>query len=168
MEERLREAYRFFERGEMEPDEFRRLVSQILGLDFTLHPGTFERAYNEIFRLNMSVWKLWRRLVDKGYTLTAVSNLCEIRHRYLDQEFGCLHVFDHLVLSYREGLVKPSTELLVRALDISGVRAEETLFIDDTPGNLVPAEALGIRTHRYRSYRGLLRFLKENGVRIGR
>jgi putative hydrolase of the HAD superfamily len=43
-------------------------------------------------------------------------------------------------------LMKPSEEIFLRMLECEQARAEETLFIDDSPTNVAVANRLGIQT----------------------
>jgi HAD superfamily hydrolase (TIGR01509 family) len=56
---------------------------------------------------------------------------------------GC---FEKVFLSYEMHLVKPSQEIFERMLQETGIKSEETLFIDDSKANCLAAESLGIRT----------------------
>ena len=156
-------VFRRFMRGEFDDEEFRRLVGMRLDRGSPLPKEKFERAFCDIFAPNQPVLDLWLGLRQAGLTVTAVSNIDALRYRWLDRT-GWLSVFDELVLSFEEGLLKPSEELMVRSLDRTGVAAEEAVFIDDKAKNLPPCGPLGIRAHRFAGFAGLRRFLRENGV----
>ncbi|MFO7807319.1 MAG: HAD-IA family hydrolase [Candidatus Moraniibacteriota bacterium] len=47
------------------------------------------------------------------------------------------------VLSFREGVVKPNSEIYEIALKRAGIKAEEALFIDDKKENVAGFEAIG-------------------------
>jgi len=123
----------------------------------------FETAFCDVFTPNVPVLDLWFRLRRQGITFTAVSNIEEIRYHWLERS-GIMSLFDHRLLSYEEGLLKPSEEFLVRALDRSGAKAEETLFVDDIAANLRPAIKLGIVTHHYAGFSGLQACLRSLGL----
>ena len=54
-------------------------------------------------------------------------------------------MFDGLVFSGPIGLAKPHREIFAYILDHYDLRAEECVFIDDTPKNITACEAVGIR-----------------------
>ena len=54
--------------------------------------------------------------------------------------------FEKVFLSYRMHLIKPDTEIFIRTLAEAGIKAEETLFIDDSAANCRAAATLGIST----------------------
>ena len=125
----------------------------------------FTTAFCDVFTPNQPVVDLWRRLRRRGLTLTAVTNVEEIRLVWLSR-MGILDLFDHVLASFEERLLKPSEEFMVRALDRSGAKAEETVFVDDIAANLAPAAKLGILTHEYRDPDGLLAFLHQCGLPV--
>lgn len=62
-------------------------------------------------------------------------------------------LFDHfqdVLVSGEEKLSKPDPEIYRRALARFGVKAEESIFIDDRDENVAAAVALGIRGHLFR------------------
>ena len=54
-------------------------------------------------------------------------------------------LFDGLVFSGPIGIAKPHREIFDYFLEHHGLRAEESVFIDDTPKNITACEAVGIR-----------------------
>ncbi len=155
--------FRRFMRGEFDGDGFRRSASLSLMLFEDLPKAEFEQAYCHVFWPNTRVVSLWQHLRLQGLTVTAVSNLDVLRAVHLEK-LGLLDAFDHRILSFEHGLLKPSEELMIRALDLSGAAAEDAIFVDDKAKNLPPAEKLGIRTHCYVSFDGLVEFLLDNGI----
>lgn len=153
-----------YARGEISTPEFRRCVAKELDFFPGMEDDAFDFAFSKVFSPNVGVIALWQWLRKKhDFLITAVSDIEPLRHEELIR-MGIMDIFDHTVLSYREAMVKPSKELLVRALDASGVVAEEAVFIDDLPENLVPATELGIATYRYTDFGSLCGFLHALGV----
>jgi HAD superfamily hydrolase (TIGR01509 family) len=74
--------------------------------------------------------------------------------------------FDRLHFSNETCRVKPDPHAYREALDAAGVRAGDTLFVDDKERNLVPARALGMAVHRYESPTGLRAELVDRGVLV--
>lgn len=62
-------------------------------------------------------------------------------HRGLDIE----HYYQAMVISAEEGVSKPDPRLFRRALAELGLPPEQTVFVDDWPGHVEAAHALGIR-----------------------
>ena len=59
-------------------------------------------------------------------------------------EYGVDDYFDKVFLSCAMHLAKPDPQIFVEALQQAGIKAEDTLFIDDREANIEAAAALGI------------------------
>lgn len=57
--------------------------------------------------------------------------------------------FDGLVFSGTIGMIKPSPEIFGYVLDKFGLKAEESLFIDDSLQNIKGAESIGIKGYLF-------------------
>jgi epoxide hydrolase-like predicted phosphatase len=68
--------------------------------------------------------------------------------RYDQAELARL--FDAWVISGEEGIRKPDPAIYALAVDRIGVPAEACVYVDDLPGNLKPARALGMGTVAHR------------------
>jgi epoxide hydrolase-like predicted phosphatase len=60
-------------------------------------------------------------------------------------------LFDGVVISGEVGIRKPEPRIYELGLAAIGVPAREAVFVDDLPGNLKPARALGMATVHHRS-----------------
>ena len=63
-----------------------------------------------------------------------------------EQCYDCISFierFDGCVFSFREGITKPDPEVYKTLLRRYGLKAEESVFIDDTEENVLSAEGLG-------------------------
>lgn len=63
-----------------------------------------------------------------------------------DRFYGC---FEKLYYSSRIGLRKPDEEAFLRVLDENGLRAKDTLFIDDSIQHINAADKLGLMTYHF-------------------
>lgn len=161
--------FRAFCRGRIGAEAFRR---RVLDACFSEEQGDkiptkeeFFEAYAKVLTPNRPVLDLWSKLHGDGYVTTAVSDIDPLRHREC-RDLGIFKPFDHAVLSYEEGEMKPSTNLLKTALIRSRCKPDEAIYVDDLEDNLHPARALGIPCHRYLCDNGLRKFLRAHGVRI--
>ncbi len=83
------------------------------------------------------------KLKERGYKTYYLSNFSH--KAYVD----CIDALDFLphmdggILSYREKVVKPDKEIYLRLLSRYGLKAEESVFLDDTPANVEAARVLG-------------------------
>jgi HAD superfamily hydrolase (TIGR01509 family) len=150
-------------RGDMDTATFRRVAMNKIGCAGRCSDEEFDLAFRQIFTPNDDVVNLWTSLRDRGVTIIAVTDVEEMRHWEL-QKMGIMDLFDNAVLSYIEREVKPSEHMIRKALEISGVRPAEAVFIDDKADHLPPAEKLGVATHCFKEFGVLREFLESNGI----
>ena len=89
------------------------------------------------------------RLKAKGLRLYCLSNMHFASIEHLEQTHDFFEVFDGAVISCRLQLCKPETGIYKHLLQTYGLKADETLFIDDVQKNLDAAAKLGIRTLKF-------------------
>ena len=74
--------------------------------------------------------------------------------------------FDHLVLSYEVGAVKPQARIFEVALEKAAVPAARTAFFDDVPEYVQAARRHGIQARVFSTADQFLRDLDGLGVRL--
>jgi 2-haloacid dehalogenase len=86
-----------------------------------------------------------------GVPLFAITNFSgEFFAPFREREAALFDRFRDIVVSGDEKLIKPDAAIFHLALARFGVRADETIFIDDNAANVAGAEAVGIRAHLFR------------------
>ena len=91
--------------------------------------------------------------LKKHYNIYMLSNTSSFVYpRIARQEFTKLGAtvedyFDGIYLSYELHLAKPDPKVFEHILEDAGIRAEETLFFDDSQVNLDAAAELGFQTY---------------------
>ena len=87
------------------------------------------------------------------YDLFLLSNTNEIHEQafnkilYDSQGIHSIrHFFDRVYYSHEQGLRKPGKEIFEKILTENDLKAEHTLFIDDSPQHIETAKSLGIQT----------------------
>lgn len=103
-------------------------------------------SINEMYRPIQSSIEVAKYVKEKGYGLYIISNF--MRHsieEFLDK-YDFFNLFDGLVISCYEGLLKPEVEIYELFLKRYECLPEECLFIDDKPENLLTARNMGFRT----------------------
>ena len=64
---------------------------------------------------------------------------------------GLLDAVDAVVNTSRIGFAKPDHRVYVHAAEVLGVPVQDCLFIDDSPGNVTAAQALGMQGLHFRN-----------------
>lgn len=119
-----------------------------------LKPGEVQQAWNAMlldFRLES--FQFLESLKEK-YNLYLLSNTNPIHKEAFDKLFreqtGKDSIDTYFLKAYYSHLIgfrKPNADIYRFVLDDAGIKAEDTLFIDDSVNNLEAAEKAGIKTH---------------------
>jgi putative hydrolase of the HAD superfamily len=109
----------------------------------------------------------WLGQLRRGGIKTGLlSNIHPAMIAYLRENFEWLELFDFKTFSAEVRLIKPDPAIYEHTLRGLGVRAGETLFVDDREINVLAARELGIHTVQFRSVEQLRRELEAIGFPI--
>jgi 2-haloacid dehalogenase len=109
--------------------------------------------------------EILRQLKKSGkYKLYALTNWSAELFPHARERFDFLKWFDGIVVSGEEKMRKPSLEFYRLLLDRYGLKAEETIFIDDNLRNVKAAAEIGLRTIRFTSPKELEKELNRSGI----
>ena len=85
-----------------------------------------------------------KELKAKGFRVFGLSNWSEETFALVRPVYPVLNLMEDMVISGIERVMKPDPRIFQLALQRFGIKAEETVFIDDNPNNVAAANALGI------------------------
>ncbi|MCL6283308.1 HAD family phosphatase [Ruegeria sp. 2012CJ41-6] len=85
----------------------------------------------------------------RGVGLFGLTNAAEASFQAVKRTAPEIGYMRDVVVSSREGLIKPSPEIFEMCLSRNGIQASDALFVDDSAGNCRGAEAMGIRAHLF-------------------
>jgi putative hydrolase of the HAD superfamily len=109
----------------------------------------------------------WLGQLRRGGIKTGLlSNIHPAMIAYLRENFEWLELFDFKTFSAEVRLIKPDPAIYEHTLRGLGVRAGETLFVDDREINVLAARELGIHAVQFRSVGELRRELEAIGFPI--
>ena len=103
-------------------------------------------------------------LANMPVTLLALSNFGRDTFAMAEPHLPFLARFHGLVISGREGIVKPDPAIFELLCDRHGVTPEQTVFIDDSPVNIAAAADLGFQTVLFESPRQCRAALRSLGL----
>jgi putative hydrolase of the HAD superfamily len=106
------------------------------------------------------------RLKARGYPLYCLSNMHFASIEHLEREHRFFEVFKGIVISCRLKLCKPEPAIYEHALRTYGLKAQDTVFIDDVEVNVAAAATVGIRTIQFRDAAQCERELRALGVSL--
>ncbi|CAN5223877.1 HAD family phosphatase [soil metagenome] len=156
-----------FDRGEIAEQEFRNHLKKYLPENTS--DESVDKAWNAMLldlpenRLQLLI------LLRKKYRLFLLSNTNEIHIKAfsadLEKTFGFSDFtgyFEKVYYSCRIGKRKPDIETFQFVLDENKLKAEETLFIDDSPQHISGAEKLLLKTYLLKPGEDIVSVFKNN------
>lgn len=99
-----------------------------------------------------------------GMALYAITNFPAEKWPEFLTSYPFSQRFRDVIVSGREGVIKPDRRIYDLAVRRFQVRPEHTLFIDDRADNIEAAAALGFRTHHFKEPAGLEAALRDLSV----
>lgn len=99
-----------------------------------------------------------------GIPCYAITNFNHETFDIAARHFPFLHWFDGIVVSGREGVLKPDRAIYDLLCTRHGLNAADCLFIDDSAANVEAARAAGMRAHHFSAPAELRAELKEAGL----
>jgi 2-haloacid dehalogenase len=97
-----------------------------------------------------------KSLKAKGYHVFGLSNWSVETFALVRPVYPILDLMEDMVISGVEKVMKPDHRIFELALERFGIKASETIFIDDNPNNVKAANELGIRGILFQSRERLL------------
>lgn len=143
------EAHHRYERGEISDSEFFKVVKRELPISNNLTEEQFWKAWSLLVGEETEVVKIMNNLTTK-YPVWLLSNtnpyhiLAEERFKLFDKITGGIY-------SFEVGSRKPEEDIYIKALEIAGVTAEKSLFIDDLIENVEMARSLNMNAIQFKS-----------------
>ena len=107
--------------------------------------------------------ELARDLSERGYPLYLLSNVGFAFHKYKSM-IPALKYFTGEFISAEHRLLKPEPEIFRVFLGEFGLRAEESLFVDDVAANIEGARAAGMEGIVFEGAENLRKQFRERGI----
>jgi glucose-1-phosphatase len=156
---------RSYERGEISTIQFHEYLCKTAKLSMPL--PHFQETWSSVFLPGLMVSEELIVALKRNYPLILVSNTNEAHFEFIRSKYPIVDNFDHHVLSFRVGSLKPDRKIFERAIAVANRPAENLFFIDDREENIVAARELGINAHQFKSEATLVAALQKAGIEIG-
>ncbi|HEV7359329.1 MAG TPA: HAD family phosphatase [Steroidobacteraceae bacterium] len=135
--------WRMFDRGTLtEPELIRRLQLRLGSTEAEVE-AILDAVRNSLVEKPETL-ELMRTLQERGTPLYCLSNMPATIYTHLRQRHGFWDVFSGIVISGEVQMMKPEPEVFMHLLATFGLRAEESVFIDDLPANIESARQVGL------------------------
>lgn len=114
-------------------------------------------AHGDLIRLCMNNWyelltpidgtiEILKSVKAKGYKTLILSNFHMMAYECVTSKYDFFQYFEGGVISYKEKLLKPESQIYDKLVAQYGITPSETIFIDDTKANIDGASQLGFQT----------------------
>lgn len=131
-----------FHKGLIDEGTFWQEIARKLGRPMPKTPSLWSEAFRSAYVPKREMFSLASSLHGKGYKTALLSNT-ELPAVGFFHELG-YDMFDVLVFSCEEGMMKPEPRIYEITLERLGSQAEQSVFIDDRPDYIKGAEAVGL------------------------
>ncbi len=149
------------ERGEIKFEEYVKAVRNTLPNGDRINPDSLRNMWMNSKIGEMPAVSLLNKLLI-NYNVWVISNTTESHIKSLKSQFTFLEKINGIVTSERAGAHKPHPNIFQFALAEANCDVTSALFIDDSYTNIESAENLGIVSHHYTDFDGLVDFLQKN------
>jgi len=149
-----------FETGLIDGQTFLGECEKALGT--RLGETKFRQIWSDIFTEDKAVADLIRQLRD-SCRLVLLSNTNQWHFEHVRLTFPVIAEFDHFVLSYEVGAMKPSRKIFERALRFAE-GTEKSVYIDDIAKYVEAAGELGLEGHVFECAADLRKYLIGSGL----
>lgn len=145
---RSRGALEGLETGTLTEQDFEREFGEALGLPPERHEGLIARLWQDLGP-DEEMIEAVAAFRERGVRTGLISNSWGTALKY--EEDLMARLFDGLVISHHVGMRKPDPRIYTLGAERIGLAPEQCVFLDDLPGNLKPARAMGMATVVHRS-----------------
>ena len=151
-----------FECGQVEPEAFVKEFST--ALEFEAAYDQFCEIWSSIFLPETLVPDEMLAALKARYRLLLLSNTNAIHFQMIENAYPILRHFDHYVLSYKVGAMKPSPLIYAEAIRNAHCEPHECFFTDDIPDYVEGARLAGIDAVQFQNADQIARELRNRGV----
>jgi HAD superfamily hydrolase (TIGR01509 family) len=150
------------ETGRISGEDFSQRICETLG--FSLAKDDFRHLWSKLFPSHTLIPEELLVSLKKNYRLLLLSNTNSLHFEMIRETYPLTGHFDHYVLSYEVGAMKPSPLIYEEAIARSQVAAEECFFTDDIPAYVEGAQKAGLNAVQFRSYEQLTQDMDRHGI----
>jgi 2-haloacid dehalogenase len=121
------------------------------------------KKFREEARLNENVAAIVNALKKNGYRVAMITNT-EPSHDAWSKKMGWYNPFEVVIVSYKEKMRKPDSDIYKLVLQRLGLKGRECIFIDNREEYVLGARAVGINAILFKNAKQLKEELKDYGV----
>lgn len=149
-----------FETGQIGEEQFTRDINKLLNLTLTV--DELRAIWSDMFELDRSMVSLVEEVRSDNQVML-LSNTSPWHFDWVEYHYAIRRHFDHCILSYEVGYMKPHEEIYKAAL-AKAENPNTTVFIDDLIVNVKAAQECGITSIQFHSETQLREELLDLGI----
>ena len=111
--------------------------------EIKLYYKNHRKMFRKIFQKSIDVLV---NLKNRDYKCYVLSNWSWETFKGMENEYKFLNLFDGLIISGKEKMIKPNKEIYILAIERFKLESQNTVFIDDKIENIITARKLGFKT----------------------
>lgn len=151
-----------FERGQITESAFHQQLERLVGHPLDL--PQLRRASSDIFQPIEEMRPIIRGLKGQGYRLVLLSNTTVSHFEWIKANYDFLLPFDHCVVSFEAGAMKPDPPIYEAALAAIHCESHEAFYTDDIPEYVVAGRTYGFQAEVFTGPDNLLNQLASRGI----
>jgi putative hydrolase of the HAD superfamily len=151
-----------FESGQIGSEQFVKEFSAVL--DIRIGYEEFCDLWTSVFLPEPLIQESLLKDLGRRFPLMILSNTNPIHFHMLQAHYPLLSRFNHSVLSYEVGALKPSAKIFEAAIGRAGCEAKECFFTDDLAVNVEAAREHGMDAVQFQSATQLELELRTRGL----
>ena len=155
------EPFMRLERGDINFTQYTDEIRAVLPNGKRIETGALRDIWMNSKMGEMPAVSLLEKL-QSNFQVWIISNTTESHIRSLKSKFSFFSLINGIITSEMAGAHKPNPLIFKFALSETKTDFSAALFIDDSLINTKSAETLGIVSHHYSEFSGLMEFVREN------
>lgn len=152
-----------YDSGELNTTQVEAAMKEYLPQEFHNTLEAFLSRWLDVLPPMAGMEELVDELKAQGLGCYVLSNFSE-GFQQMPAKTPVLQKMDGMVISYETHLLKPDPEAYYNALNTFGLKAEETLFVDDNAHNVDAAIACGLAGYHFTTADLFRRYLQNAGL----
>jgi putative hydrolase of the HAD superfamily len=150
------------ETGRISGEDFSIRICEVLG--FSLPTNQFRTLWSTLFPAHTLIPEELLVSLKRSYRLLLLSNTNALHFEMIRETYPLISHFDHYVLSYEVGAMKPAPRIYEEAISHANAKPEECFYTDDILPYVEGAQRAGLNAVQFKSFDQLTADMDRLGI----